>query len=122
MFSGFGFDTSLDLPVNSSLPPEQNDSNENDRSTFSRLRDADRALLKRFHVHYICDFMVEFKKMKYWVPVTSSEKADPHNRYHDFEIIPMPYPGSEFFRVWRDSGYAMRGLVFDWTQVSLSVC
>ncbi|TPP63703.1 Myotubularin protein 14 [Fasciola gigantica] len=59
--------------------------------------------------------------MKYWVPVTSSEKADPHNRYHDFEIIPMPYPGSEFFRVWRDSGYLMRGLKFDWEQPMVEV-
>ncbi|KAA0187378.1 Myotubularin protein 14, partial [Fasciolopsis buskii] len=96
-------------------------SREDDRSSFSRIRDADCDLLKRFNVRYICDFMVEYKKMKYWVPVTSSEKADSHSRYHDFEIIPMPYPGSEFFRVWRDSGYLMRGLKFDWDQPMIEV-
>ncbi|OON24039.1 hypothetical protein X801_00043 [Opisthorchis viverrini] len=86
------------------------------QSTLDHFRDNDCELLKRFRVAYICDFMLEYRKMKYRLPVTSSEKADSHRRYHDFDVLALPYPGSEFFRVWRDSEYAMTDLVFDWEQ------
>jgi len=48
--------------------------------------------------------------------VTSSEKADKENRYSDFTIISLPYPGCEFFKEYRDNDYVAKGLVFDWTQ------
>ncbi|CAL8089556.1 unnamed protein product [Calicophoron daubneyi] len=94
---------------------------EDGRTIFSRIRDDDCELMKRFNVRYICDLMLEYRKVKYWLPVTSSEKADPDSRYHDFEVLPLPYPGSEFFRVWRDSGYQMKGLYFDWNQPLIEV-
>lgn len=48
--------------------------------------------------------------------VTSSEKVDKENRYSDFNIISLPYPGCEFFRDYRDNNYIAEGLVFDWSQ------
>lgn len=48
--------------------------------------------------------------------VTSSEKVDKENRYSDFTIVSLPYPGCEFFKEYRDNDYVAKGLVFDWTQ------
>lgn len=48
--------------------------------------------------------------------VTSSEKVDKENRYADFTIISLPYPGCEFFKEYRDNNYVAKGLIFDWTQ------
>ena len=53
--------------------------------------------------------------------VTSSEKVDKENRYSDFLLSSIPYPGCEFFRDWKDSGYRAEGLVFDWRQVLIGV-
>ena len=49
--------------------------------------------------------------------VTSSEKVDKEKRYSDFCIWSLPYPGCEFFKEWRDNGYAAEGMKFDWNQV-----
>ena len=49
--------------------------------------------------------------------VTSSEKVDKENRYADFTIMSVPYPGCEFFREWRQNGYMAEGMMFDWEQV-----
>lgn len=48
--------------------------------------------------------------------VTSSEKVDKENRYSDFNILSLPYPGCEFFRDFRDNNYSAEGLIFDWNQ------
>jgi myotubularin-related protein 14 len=48
--------------------------------------------------------------------VTSSEKVDKENRYSDFTIVSLPYPGCEFFKEYRDHDYVAQDLVFDWTQ------
>jgi myotubularin-related protein 14 len=48
--------------------------------------------------------------------VTSSEKVDKENRYSDFTIVSLPYPGCEFFKEYRDNDYVAEDLVFDWTQ------
>ena len=48
--------------------------------------------------------------------MTSSEKVDKEGRYSDFTILSLPYPGCEFFREWKDSGYMAEGLMFDWNQ------
>lgn len=48
--------------------------------------------------------------------VTSSEKVDKENRYVDFTIISLPYPGCEFFREFRENDYTAQGLIFDWSQ------
>jgi myotubularin-related protein 14 len=48
--------------------------------------------------------------------VTSSEKVDKENRYAEFTICSLPYPGCEFFREYRDNNYSGIDLVFDWSQ------
>ncbi|RWS29659.1 myotubularin-related protein 14-like protein [Leptotrombidium deliense] len=83
---------------------------------FSNVRSRDINLLKYLRVGYICDLMVEKKKVKFCLNITSSEKADKESRYSDFEILSLPYPGCEFFRDYRDNDYYAEGLVFDWTQ------
>lgn len=60
--------------------------------------------------------MVEKKKVKFGMNVTSSEKVDKEKRYSEFTIISLPYPGCEFFRSFRDNNYSGDGLVFDWGQ------
>ncbi|XP_071449239.1 phosphatidylinositol-3,5-bisphosphate 3-phosphatase MTMR14 [Hetaerina americana] len=83
---------------------------------FDRVRSQDIRLLKTLNVGTIVDFMVEKKKVKFGVNVTSSEKVDKENRYSDFNIISLPYPGCEFFKEYRDNDYSAEGLVFDWRQ------
>jgi len=87
-----------------------------DWQLFDRVRSQDIRLLKTLNVGTIIDFMVEKKKVKFGMYVTSSEKADKENRYSDFTIISLPYPGCEFFKEYRDNDYVAKGLVFDWTQ------
>lgn len=82
----------------------------------SKVRAEDINLLQQLGVRLICDLMVEKKKVKFGVYITSSEKADKENRYADFRILSLPYPGCEFFRTYRDKGYTAEGLVFDWSQ------
>lgn len=48
--------------------------------------------------------------------LTSSEKADKENRYKDFNVVPLPYPGCEFFQKFREHSYTHEKLEFDWTQ------
>jgi len=64
----------------------------------------DIALLRYLGVKYICDLMVESKKVKYFVNVCSSEKVDSERRYQTagFEIVVAPYPGCEFFTLFRN--------------------
>ncbi|GFQ96081.1 myotubularin-related protein 14, partial [Trichonephila clavata] len=83
---------------------------------FNELRSQDIKLLKELSVSYICDLMVENKKVKYGLKVSSSEKIDKENRYCDFKIVQLPYPGCEFFRKFKDSNYVAEGLMFDWEQ------
>lgn len=48
--------------------------------------------------------------------VSSSEKVDKANRYSDFNIISLPYPGCEFFKDFRDNNFNAEGLLFDWSR------
>ncbi|KTG27147.1 hypothetical protein cypCar_00035626 [Cyprinus carpio] len=48
--------------------------------------------------------------------VTSSEKVDKAQRYADFTLLSVPYPGCEFFREYKDRDYTAEGLVFNWNQ------
>lgn len=73
----------------------------NEWQLFDRVRNQDIKLLKTLNVGTIIDFMVEKKKVKFLVNVTSSEKVDKEKRYQDFRIISLPYPGCEFFREFR---------------------
>ena len=56
--------------------------------------------------------------------VTSSEKVDKEKRYAEFRIIPLPYPGCEFFREFRENDYLAGGLFFNWAQnhVDAEIC
>lgn len=83
---------------------------------FDRVRNQDIKLLKTLNIGTIVDFMVEKKKVKFMMNVTSSEKVDKEKRYQDFKIISLPYPGCEFFREFRDHNYCGEGLIFDWSQ------
>lgn len=83
---------------------------------FDRVRNQDIKLLKALNIGVIVDFMVEKKKVKFMMNVTSSEKVDKEKRYQDFKIISLPYPGCEFFREFREHNFSGEGLVFDWSQ------
>lgn len=83
---------------------------------FSKVRNQDINLLKQLNVGYICDLMVEKKKVKFGMNVTSSEKVDKENRYSEFVILSLPYPGCEFFTKYRENNYSGEKLMFDWTQ------
>ena len=48
--------------------------------------------------------------------VSSSEKVDKQERYADFELLSLPYPGCEFFQQYCQHGYQDSGLMFDWNQ------
>lgn len=87
-----------------------------DWQLFDRVRNQDIKLLKTLNVGTIVDFMVEKKKVKFGMNVTSSEKVDKENRYSEFTIISLPFPGCEFFKDYRDNNYSGEGLIFDWSQ------
>ncbi|XP_061689420.1 myotubularin-related protein 14 isoform X2 [Syngnathoides biaculeatus] len=113
IFSGGSDDTltdSEDLPEDD-LPVRNGDS-----QLFDKVRGHDIKLLRYLSVRYICDLMVENKKVKFGVNVTSSEKADKAQRYADFTLLSVPYPGCEFFKDYKDSDYTAEGLVFNWNQ------
>ncbi|CAH8661068.1 unnamed protein product [Heterobilharzia americana] len=119
--AGFTFDGHvINSPPGGELPdmvPET----ESGRQSLEKLRDDDCELIRRLNVTYICDFMLEYRKIKCWVPISSSEKVDQQGRYNDLVIIPLPFPGSEFFRIWRDSGYLLHNLFFDWNRSGVEV-
>eukprot|EP00058_Branchiostoma_floridae_P009001 XP_002594489.1 hypothetical protein BRAFLDRAFT_87681 [Branchiostoma floridae] len=80
------------------------------------IRMQDIRLLKALNIGTIVDLMVENKKVKFGMQVTSSEKVDKEHRYADFTLISVPYPGCEFFKDYRDNDYVAEGLVFEWNQ------
>ncbi|XP_015171073.1 PREDICTED: myotubularin-related protein 14 [Polistes dominula] len=96
----------------------------NDWQLFDRVRNQDIKLLKTLNVGTIIDFMVENKKVKYGLNVSSSEKIDKEKRYSGFAIISLPYPGCEFFKQFRENNYCAKGLIFDWAQsyVDAQIC
>ncbi|XP_016043272.1 myotubularin-related protein 14 isoform X3 [Erinaceus europaeus] len=87
-----------------------------DTHLFDKVRGYDIKLLRYLSVKYICDLMVENKKVKFGVNVTSSEKVDKAQRYADFTLLSVPYPGCEFFKEYKDRDYMAEGLIFNWKQ------
>ncbi|KAM9098233.1 phosphatidylinositol-3,5-bisphosphate 3-phosphatase MTMR14 isoform 2-T2 [Sarcophilus harrisii] len=87
-----------------------------DNQLFDKVRGHDIKLLRYLSVRYICDLMVENKKVKFGLNVTSSEKVDKAQRYADFTLLSIPYPGCEFFKEYKDRDYTAEGLVFNWKQ------
>ncbi|XP_042700169.2 myotubularin-related protein 14 isoform X2 [Chrysemys picta bellii] len=65
-----------------------------DSQLFDKVRGHDIKLLRYLSVRYICDLMVENKKVKFGLNVTSSEKVDKAQRYADFTLLSIPYPGT----------------------------
>lgn len=113
----FGSDNMAENEENPSDAPEEPAvASQSDWQLFNRVRSQDIKLLKTLNVGTIVDFMVEKKKVKFGMNVTSSEKVDKENRYVDFTIISLPYPGCEFFREFRENDYTAQGLIFDWSQ------
>ncbi|XP_039403360.1 myotubularin-related protein 14 isoform X6 [Mauremys reevesii] len=87
-----------------------------DSQLFDKVRGHDIKLLRYLSIRYICDLMVENKKVKFGLNVTSSEKVDKAQRYADFTLLSIPYPGCEFFKEYKDRDYRAEGLVFNWKQ------
>ncbi len=83
---------------------------------FGKVRNQDIKLLKALNVETIIDLMVEKKKVKFGMNVTSSEKVDKEKRYSDFTLISLPYPGCEFFKAFRENDYQALDLFFNWQQ------
>ncbi|KAL5267947.1 hypothetical protein ACHWQZ_G004860 [Mnemiopsis leidyi] len=84
--------------------------------TCDKLREADKDLLKYLKVKHIFDMMVENKKVKFGLSITSSEKADKEKRYCDFDLYSVPYPGTEFFTEFRTKQMCAEKMHFDWDQ------
>lgn len=87
-----------------------------DSQLFDKVRGHDIKLLHYLSVRYICDLMVENKKVKFGLNVTSSEKVDKAQRYADFTLLSVPYPGCEFFKEYKERDYTAEGLIFNWNQ------
>eukprot|EP00471_Norrisiella_sphaerica_P005778 CAMPEP_0184479946 /NCGR_PEP_ID=MMETSP0113_2-20130426/1465_1 /TAXON_ID=91329 /ORGANISM="Norrisiella sphaerica, Strain BC52" /LENGTH=790 /DNA_ID=CAMNT_0026858123 /DNA_START=88 /DNA_END=2457 /DNA_ORIENTATION=+ len=81
--------------------------------TVEAQRKYDAEILRDLRVKYICDLMVEKHKMKLGVVCSSSEKAE-GTLYEKFHIQPMPYPGCEFFRDFKENKHCGRDLRFNW--------
>uniref|UniRef100_A0A1A7XC32 Myotubularin related protein 14 n=2 Tax=Iconisemion striatum TaxID=60296 RepID=A0A1A7XC32_9TELE len=98
------------------VPDDDSAIRNRDTQLFDKVRGHDIKLLQYLSVRYICDLMVENKKVKFGLNVTSSEKVDKAQRYADFTLLSVPYPGCEFFKEYKDRNYTAEGLVFNWNQ------
>ncbi|XP_060537219.1 myotubularin-related protein 14 [Cylas formicarius] len=83
----------------------------------NNVRNQDIKLLKMFNTMTIIDLMVEKRKCKYGLYVSSSEKVD-SERFSDFKIVSFPYPGCEFFTKFHDKLLSADKLKFDWDHPS----
>lgn len=122
MFGRIGIDFFLSsdsgsTASNSSLEPGKD--NPSEWPSHDRIRGHDIKLLKYLNIDYICDLMVEKKKVKYYLRVASSEKVDKENRYSDFCLLSLPYPGCEFFKEWKDRAYCGQDVMYDWNLPSI---
>ncbi|KAG0237851.1 Myotubularin- protein 14 [Actinomortierella wolfii] len=95
---------------------EKSPDKEDREASLTKQRSEDIALLRRLGVTYINDLMVENRKVKYGLKVTSSEKVDSFGRYSNFKLVSTPYPGVEFFQKFKANKYSARKLCFDWSQ------
>ncbi|MEQ2295796.1 Myotubularin- protein 14 [Ameca splendens] len=113
IFSGGSDDTWTE---SEEVPEEDGAVRNGESQLFDKVRGHDIKLLRYLSVRYICDLMVENKKVKFGLNVTSSEKVDKAQRYADFTLLSVPYPGCEFFKDYKDKDYTAEGLVFNWNQ------
>lgn len=82
--------------------------------SLDRARRFDIELLKKLGVSTIMDLMVEYKKLKWGVIVSSSEKIDKEKRYEDFNLVSIPYPGAEFFERFTANDMSSVNLHYNW--------
>ncbi|XP_013987625.1 myotubularin-related protein 14 isoform X2 [Salmo salar] len=115
IFSG-GTDDTWGAESEPEVPEDDDGVRNGDSQLFDKVRGLDIKLLRYLSVRYICDLMVENKKVKFGLNVTSSEKVDKAQRYADFTLLSVPYPGCEFFKDYKDRDYTAEGLVFNWNQ------
>ncbi|CAF3352755.1 unnamed protein product [Rotaria sp. Silwood1] len=85
------------------------------QNIFDKLRGADIDLLKILDVSSIVNLMVEKRKTMFGVSVTSSENSDKENRYRDFQLLILPYPGCEHFRDFSIQKYNGELMFYDWS-------
>lgn len=97
-------------------PKPASSDDEGNEWMVDKMRNADVSLLRYLKVDVIFDFMVEKKKVKYGMNVTSSEKVDKSQRYAPFNLLSVPYPGCEFFAEYRNCDYKAEELKYDWKQ------
>ncbi|XP_023172524.2 myotubularin-related protein 14 [Drosophila hydei] len=108
---------------------EENEADTTDESLINHINDqaqsqfsydevikSDIQLLNTLNVSTIVDLMVENRKIKYFMAVSSSEKADPNKHYKSFNLLSLPYPGCEFFKKFRDNNYMAKNLHYNWKQ------
>ncbi|XP_030375102.1 myotubularin-related protein 14 [Scaptodrosophila lebanonensis] len=93
-----------------------NQINEQSQFSYDEVIKSDIQLLHTLNVSTIVDLMVENRKIKYFMAVSSSEKADPNKHYKSFNLLSLPYPGCEFFRKFRDNNYMAKNLHYNWKQ------
>eukprot|EP00038_Savillea_parva_P019844 m.29248 g.29248 ORF g.29248 m.29248 type:complete len:718 (-) comp4578_c0_seq2:2096-4249(-) len=101
--------------VHPSTPLSDSEKRDKPLDSVDVARNNDIALLQSLGVRYICDLMVEDRKVKYGIQLTSSEKVDKHSRYKKgFDLVTMPYPGCELFTQFRDLKYCGSSVRYNW--------
>ncbi|XP_050815770.1 myotubularin-related protein 14 isoform X2 [Gopherus flavomarginatus] len=75
-----------------------------DSQLFDKVRGHDIKLLRYLSIRYICDLMVENKKVKFGLKYRTDVQRDSQG------------PGCEFFKEYKDRDYRAEGLVFNWKQ------
>ncbi|XP_032654828.1 phosphatidylinositol-3,5-bisphosphate 3-phosphatase MTMR14 isoform X3 [Chelonoidis abingdonii] len=90
-----------------------------DSQLFDKVRGHDIKLLRYLSIRYICDLMVENKKVKFGLNVTSSEKVDKAQRYADFTLLSIPYPDDSGLLVHCISGWDRTPLFIALLRLSL---
>uniref|UniRef100_A0A672RGQ4 Myotubularin related protein 14 n=1 Tax=Sinocyclocheilus grahami TaxID=75366 RepID=A0A672RGQ4_SINGR len=118
IFSGGSDDTFGDAEE---VPEDDCAVRNNDSQLFDKVRGSDIKLLKYLSVCYICDLMVENKKVKFGLNVTSSEKVDKAHRYADFTLLSVPYPGVDLLNDYVDApltipDFFTRNLNIKWSE------
>ena len=76
-------------------------------------------LLLHTGTSYVADLMVEHRKKKLGVALTSSEKNEQW-RYSHLKLNALPYPGCEFFTEYKAAGHSGLNLFFNWSQSFIS--
>ncbi|XP_014097016.3 phosphatidylinositol-3,5-bisphosphate 3-phosphatase MTMR14 [Bactrocera oleae] len=98
-------------------PDSSDDSLVNDSPSpfsYSEVIRSDIALLNTLNIKTIADLMVEQRKIKFFITISSSEKADPEHSYKNFNLLALPYPGCEFFKKFREYNYMAPNLHYNW--------